>query len=58
MAMGGSLMNIGKRSRPLNKAALRVAKRVGPLHFDDKCDPFDVEKHLTSDYLKKKLGIG
>ena len=60
LAMGGALMGIGKRNAELNRAALEVAERIGPIDFNEdgqKCDPFDVVKHLTSDYLKKKLGI-
>lgn len=57
-AMGAALMGIGKRSAKLNAAALAVARAVGPIHYaDSKCDPLDVEKHLTSPNLKKKLGI-
>lgn len=59
-AMGGALMGIGKRSVRLNSAALKVARAIGPIKFDGpdgKCEPFDVVKHLTSDYLKKKLGV-
>ena len=57
--MGGALMGIGKRSKKLNSGALKLAKKVGPIRFDDddKCEPFDVAKHLTSDHVKKKLGI-
>ena len=59
MAMAGALMGIGKRSVALNKAALRVAKKIGPIDFDPdgRCDPMDVSKHLTADYVKEKLGI-
>ena len=59
MAMGGALMGIGKRSKTLNAAALRVARKIGPIDFDPdgRCDPMDVTKHLTSDYITKKLGI-
>ena len=59
LAMGGALMGMGKRSKPLNVAALKVAKTIGPIDFDPdgSCDPMDVEKHLTSDYLREKLGI-
>ena len=59
MSMAGALMGIGKRSKKLNRAALRVAKKIGPIDFDPRgqCDPFDVVKHLTSDSLKKKLGL-
>lgn len=61
MAMGNALVGIGKRNLALNRAAARVAKRVGPIDFSDaspggsRCDPFDPQKHLTNDHLKKKL---
>ncbi|NNE05589.1 MAG: hypothetical protein HKN15_07700 [Xanthomonadales bacterium] len=59
MAMASALMGIGKRSKKLNAAALRVARKIGPIDFDPdgQCDPMDVTKHLTSDYVKKKLGL-
>ena len=59
MAMGGALMGIGKRSKKLNAAALKVARKIGPIDFDPdgKCDPLDVAKHLTSSYAKQKLGL-
>jgi hypothetical protein len=59
LSMGGALMGIGKRSKKLNAAALKVANKIGPIDFDPDgtCDPMDVAKHLTSDYIKKKLGI-
>lgn len=60
LVMAGALMSIGKRNAVLNAAALRVARKVGPIEFDapsGRCEPFDVAKHLTSDYLKKKLGL-
>ena len=59
MAMAGSLLGIGKRTKKLNKAALSVAKKIGPIDFDPtgSCDPMDVAKHLTSDYVKEKLGV-
>ena len=52
-------MGIGKRNKVLNAAALEVAVKIGPIDFDPdgRCDPFDVAKHLTSDYLKKKLDL-
>jgi len=59
-AMGGALLGIGKRSVILNTAALKLARAIGPIQIgSDKssCAPFDVEKHLTSNYIKKKLGI-
>jgi len=60
LAMGCALMGIGKRNVELNQAALKLATKLGPIDFKDdgqKCDPFDVAKHLTSDYLKNKLGL-
>ena len=59
MAMAGSLLSIGKRTKKLNAAALDVARKIGPIDFDPdgSCDPMDVEKHLVSDYVKQKLGI-
>ena len=59
MAMASALIGVGKRNKKLNRAAVRVAKQVGPIDFNDgsgsKCDPFDPHKHLTSESLKKKL---
>lgn len=59
VGMGGALMSIGKRNKKLNAAAIKVAKAIGPIHFSDgdkKCEPMDVMKHLTSDYIRAKLG--
>lgn len=59
MSMAGALMGIGKRTKALNAAALDVANKIGPIDFDPdgRCDPMDVSKHLTSDYVVEKLGI-
>ena len=59
LAMAGALMGIGKRSKVLNAAALKVALMIGPIDFDPdgSCDPMDVSKHLTSKYVKQKLGL-
>ena len=60
VGMGGALMGIGKRNKTLNAAAITLAKAIGPIHFSDgdkKCEPMNVLKHLTSDYLRHKLGI-
>lgn len=61
-AMAGALLGIGKRTRKLNQAAIKIAKTIGPIkmseHEDDACEPFDLLKHLTSDYIKKKLFNG
>ena len=59
-SMGGALLGIGKRNARLNFAALKVARTIGPIHFElegSKCEPFDVVKHLTSDYIRNKLGV-
>ena len=60
MSMASALLGIGKRNKKLNKASLKLAKDLGPIDFNEdngNCEPFDVAKHLTSDYLKKKLGL-
>lgn len=59
LSMGTALMGIGKRNTALNKAALKVARDVGPIEFTSssgECEPFDVAKHLTTGRLKEKLG--
>ena len=60
-AMAGALIGIGKRNKKLNKAAVRTARAIGPVDIDygadNSCEPLDVLKHLTSDYLKKKLAV-
>lgn len=55
--MQGALLGIGKRNKDLNTAAIEALKAIGPVATDpnDHCEPFDVLKHLTSDYLKKKF---
>ncbi len=59
LSMGGALIGIGKRSKALNAAALKVAVKIGPIDFDPdgSCEPMDVTKHLTSNYIKAKLGL-
>ena len=57
-AMNGSLLSIGKRNVKLNKTCLKAAKAIGPVHVDygkNSCEPLDIAKHLTSDYVQKKL---
>ena len=60
-AMNTALLGIGKRNKKLNKAAVRAAKKIGPVDIDygddNSCEPLDVHKHLTSDYVKKKLAV-
>lgn len=58
MSMAAAIMGIGKRSLKLNQAALKLANKIGPIPVETgktKCEPFDISKHLTSDYLMKKL---
>ena len=57
MSMAGALLGMGMRTKKLNKAALKVAKAIGPITHSESCDPFDVAKNLTSDYAKKKFGL-
>ncbi len=59
MSMATALMGIGKRSKELNAAALKVAVKIGPIDFDPdgSCEPMDVAKHLTSNYIQEKLGL-
>jgi len=59
-SMAGALLGIGKRDVELNSAALKVAKKMGPIEINSgvsDCEPFNLTKHLTSDYIKKKLNI-
>lgn len=60
LSMASALMGIGKRNLTLNKAAIDVAQRIGPVDFnegDSKCEPLNILKHLTSDYLKQKFAV-
>lgn len=57
-SMAGALLGIGKRNKRLNTAALEVAKMIGPVAMEtdgEACEPFNLEKHLSSDYLKSKF---
>ena len=57
-AMMGSLLSIGKRNATLNKTVIKAAKSIGRVkvdYGDNSCEPLDVLKHMTSEYLKKKL---
>lgn len=59
-SMGGALIGIGKRNLVLNIEAIKLAKTIGSIDFNEeggKCEPMDVLKHITSDYIKTKLGI-
>ena len=57
--MAGALLGIGTRSKKLHAAALKVAKKIGPIDFDPdgRCDPMDVAKNLSHDLVKKRLGL-
>lgn len=59
MSMAGALQGMGVRSVKLNAAALRLARKIGPIEFDPrgKCDPFDVAKNLSHDLVRKRLGV-
>ncbi|KAA5539424.1 DNA alkylation repair protein [Roseiconus nitratireducens] len=58
-AMNTALMGLGKRNKTLNQAAIKAAKAIGPVQIDygddNQCQPLDVLKHLTSDYVKNKF---
>ena len=44
----------------LNAASVALAKRISPIEYDPgdtSCEPFDILKHITSEALRKKLGI-
>lgn len=60
-AMNNSLLGIGKRNKKLNAAAIRAVKAIGPVDInygeDNNCQPLDVLKHLTSDYLQRKFDV-
>lgn len=59
LAMGYALITIGKRSAALNRAALAVARAMGPVDWDPTgaCEPFDPVKHLDNPRLRGVLGI-
>jgi hypothetical protein len=60
ISIGGALLGLGKRTANLNAAALKIARRIGPIELETEsgtCEPFDVVKHLTSDYIRTKLGV-
>ncbi len=57
MAMGGALLGIGSRNKELHAAALKLAKKIGPIDFDPdgRCDPMDVAKNLSHKVIKDRL---
>jgi len=57
MSMAGALMGIGMRTKKLNTAALKVAKKIGSIPHSPTCEPFDVVKHLDGDHARKKFGL-
>ena len=42
LSMAGALLGMGKRTKKLNQAALKVARAIGPITHSESCDPFDV----------------
>ena len=57
-AMNLVLFTAGRRSKPLNKLALAVAKKVGPVavdYGDNTCEAVDCVKHLSNENLQARL---
>ncbi len=56
--MNTSLLSIGKRNLHLHEKTLAAARAIRVELDDDgkSCEPVDVVKHLTSDYVLKKVG--
>lgn len=58
-SMNTALLGIGKRSKVLNKAAIKAAKAIGPVDIDygddNSCEPLDVLKHLTGSNVQGKF---
>lgn len=58
-AMAQAMIGIGKRSQKLNRAAIRAAKAIGQIDVDygddNSCQPPDILKHLTSEYVRQKF---
>ncbi len=59
LSMCGALMGIGGRTKKLHAAAIKVAREIGPVEFDPsgKCPPLDVERKLSHDLFKQRLGL-
>lgn len=59
MAMGVAVQGVGIRNKELHAPALALARQIGPIDFDPsgKCDPYSVEKNLTSDFVRKKFDL-
>jgi len=60
-SMNTALLGIGARNKKLNRVAIKAAKAIGRVEIDYggdvSCEPMDVLKHLTGDFIKKRLGI-
>jgi 3-methyladenine DNA glycosylase AlkD len=58
-AMNIALLGIGKRNKKLNAATIAAVKAIGPVDIDygpdNSCEPIDLLKHLTSDYIRQKF---
>ncbi|MCJ8313504.1 MAG: DNA alkylation repair protein [Saccharospirillaceae bacterium] len=60
LAMGSAIQGIGHRNINLHTPALALAKKIGPINFNEPgqtCEPYDVVKNLTSDYINKKFNL-
>ena len=57
--MAWAVIGMGIRSKKLNKAAVQAARKIGTIHVDygddNRCEAPDILKHLTSDFVKKRL---
>ena len=57
-AMNNALWMIGQRSKPLNKRAIEIAKKIGKIEVDygdNSCQAIDCVAHLTSERVQKKI---
>ncbi len=56
MAMATAVLGIGKRNTTLHSEALKLAKQIGPINFNEyegqKCEPMNIEKNLNSDSVQ------
>lgn len=58
--MNNAVWLIGQRNKKLNARALEVTQNVGKVYVDygdNSCEAIDCVKHLTSDRIKKKVGL-
>ncbi len=59
-AMNNALWRIGQRSKALNQRCIAAAKKIGKVEVDygdNSCQPADALKHLTSDRVRRQLGL-